>query len=91
MDSKAECKRLLKDGDTEEALLMVDRLITASLAPDDELFYIKGNICRKQQDFQAALNNYLAATTLNPASPAKEAYQMIMDILNFYHKDLYNP
>ena len=91
MESKEECKRLLKNGETAEALLMVDRLIQAASTPDDELFYIKGNICRKQQDFQAALNNYLAAIALNPNSPAKEAKQMILDILNFYHKYLYNP
>lgn len=91
MDLKEECKGLLRIGDTANALLLVDRLIAEAAEPDDELFYIKGNICRKQQDFQAALNNYLTATTLNPDSPAKEAQQMILDILNFYHKDLYNP
>ena len=44
MESKEECKRLLKNGETAEALLMVDRLIQAASTPDDELFYIKGNI-----------------------------------------------
>lgn len=27
---------------------------------------------------------------INPDSPAKNAYAMVMDILNFYNKDMYN-
>ena len=30
------------------------------------------------------------AIDLNPESPAQHAYQMAMDILNFYNKDMYN-
>ena len=37
-----------------------------------------------------ALNNYLEAMERNPESPAAHAYQMTMDILNFYNKDMYN-
>ena len=36
------------------------------------------------------LNNYQYAIDLNPESPAQHAYQMAMDILNFYNKDMYN-
>ena len=56
-----------------------------------EEYYKAGNECRKSQDFQGAINNYMEAIALNPNSPAVEAKQMLDDILNFYHKDAYNP
>ena len=56
-----------------------------------EEFYRLGNEFRKKGDWQQALNNYMEAIALNPESPAVEAKQMLEDILNFYHKDSYNP
>ena len=37
-----------------------------------------------------ALNNYLEAIEKNPESPAVNAKKMLMDILEFYNKDMYN-
>ena len=54
-------------------------------------YYELGNKYRKEGNFQLALNNYQAAIALDPDSPAVEAKQMLDDILNFYHKDYYNP
>ena len=56
-----------------------------------EEFYRLGNEFRKKGDWQQALNNYLEAIALDPESPAVEAKEMLEDILNFYHKDSYNP
>ncbi len=56
----------------------------------DEL-YRKGNDFRKQGKWADAINCYTEATELNPESPAAEAKKMLEDILNFYHKDTYNP
>jgi tetratricopeptide (TPR) repeat protein len=56
-----------------------------------EEYYQKGNECRRRGDWQMAINNYLEAIALDPDSPAVEAKQMLDDILNFYHKDYYNP
>jgi len=56
----------------------------------DEAYYLYGNICRKKSDWQGALNNYRHAADLNPKSPAVHAYRSILDILNFYNKDMYN-
>ena len=56
----------------------------------DEAYYLRGNAYRKQGNWQQALNNYQYAIDLNPESPAQHAYQMAMDILNFYNKDMYN-
>lgn len=56
-----------------------------------EEWYKKGNEYRRQGDWQHAINCYLEAIELDPASPAVEAKQMLEDILNFYNKDAYNP
>ena len=37
------------------------------------------------------MNCYLEAMAVNPDSPAKEAHRMLADIIEFYHKDYYNP
>ena len=56
-----------------------------------EEYYRKGNEYRRQGNWQMALNNYLEAIALDPDSPAVQAKEMLDDILNFYHKDYYNP
>ena len=56
-----------------------------------EEYYQQGNRYRKEGNWQMALNHYLEAIALDPESPAVEARQMLEDILNFYHKDAYNP
>ena len=54
-------------------------------------YYRLGNEYRKQGNWQMALNNYMEAIALDPESPAVQAKEMLDDILNFYHKDYYNP
>ncbi len=56
-----------------------------------EEYYQKGNEYRRAGNWQMALNNYLEAIALDPDSPAVHAKAMLDDILNFYHKDYYNP
>ena len=56
-----------------------------------EEFYRLGNEFRKKGDWQQALNNYMEAIALDPESPAVEGKKMLEDILDFYHKDAYNP
>jgi len=54
-------------------------------------YYQLGNKFRKEGNWQMALNNYLEAIALDANSPAVEAKEMLENILNFYHKDAYNP
>ena len=56
-----------------------------------EEYYKKGNEYRRAGNWQMALNNYLEAIALDPESPAVHAKAMLDDILNFHHKDYYNP
>lgn len=54
-------------------------------------FYQLGNQYRREGNFQKANEAYMEAISLDSDSPAKEAKQMLDDIMNFYHKDAYNP
>ena len=56
-----------------------------------EEYYQLGNEYRKKGNWQMALNNYMEAIAIDPDSPAVQAKEMLDDILNFYHKDYYNP
>lgn len=80
----------IDSGEIEEALRLLDELHAAQTVEPDVIFYLRGNAYRKKGDWQGALNNYLEAIALNPESPAVQARQMIMDILEFYNKDMYN-
>ena len=91
MNEITECKRLLQEGQIEEVMQRIQELLHAGMHPADELYYLLGNAYRKQQNWQQAINCYSEAVAVNPESPAREARTMILDILNFYHKDLYNP
>jgi tetratricopeptide (TPR) repeat protein len=56
-----------------------------------EEWYNKGNEYRKIQDWKHAIDCYMEAIDLDPMSPAVEAKQMLVNILNYYNKDAYNP
>ncbi|MBQ8241362.1 MAG: tetratricopeptide repeat protein [Bacteroides sp.] len=82
-------KELIKEGQLETAIEQLSQYIQLD-STDDEPYYLLGNAYRKQGNWQLALNNYLEAMERNPESPAVQAHQMMMDILNFYNKDMYN-
>lgn len=83
-------KELIYDGRLDEAIKLLNEYIK-QYPSDDEGWYLRGNAYRKKEDFQQALNNYLEAMELNPDSPAFQAHDMLMKILNYYNKDIYNP
>ena len=82
-------KEAIKEGNLESAIKDLSQYILAD-SNDDEAYYLLGNAYRKLGNWQMALNNYLEAMERNPESPAVQAHQMTMDILNFYNKDMYN-
>ena len=82
-------KESIKEGNLESAIKDLSQYILTD-SNDDEAYYLLGNAYRKLGNWQMALNNYLEAMERNPESPAAHAYQMTMDILNFYNKDMYN-
>ena len=83
-------KEHIRKGELETAIAQLTEYIQTDMTDDDEPYYLLGNAYRKQGNWQLALNNYLEAMERNPESPAVQAHQMMMDILNFYNKDMYN-
>ena len=69
----------------------MEREVNSEKRKAGEAFYLQGNEHRRKGDWQQALNCYLEAIALDPNSPAVEAKKMLDDILDFYHKDSYNP
>ena len=86
----AQAKELIGKGEVESAINILNQWIADHKACSDEPYYLLGNAYRKQGNWQMALNNYLEAIEKNPESPAVNAKKMLMDILEFYNKDMYN-
>jgi len=82
-------RQLIYDGKIDEAIRLLDDIIDND-STLDEAYYLRGNAYRKLGNWQQALNNYLVAMELNPDSPAHQAYQMVIEILDFYNKDMFN-
>ncbi|MBQ9255161.1 MAG: tetratricopeptide repeat protein [Bacteroidales bacterium] len=72
-----------------DALSMVDSLIN-EFPKDDMLWYLKGNVFKKQEQWQQAIDSYTQAISINPKNPATTMRRICIDILNFYDKTLYN-
>lgn len=83
-------KKLINKGDVDRAIKELNVLLESDSIPKDILFYLRGNAYRKKSDWQQALNSYQSAIDINPNSPAVHARQIVMDILEFFHKDMYN-
>ncbi len=90
MEQLKTIKELISQGNVEQAIQMLDDYLQDSSTFRDEAFYLRGNAYRKLENWKEALNNYRLAIELNPESPAVQAQQMAMHILNFYNKDMYN-
>ncbi len=90
MENLEAIKKELNEGNVNAVIRKLDILIKNSPSSSDELYYLRGNAYRKLGNWQMALNNYLEAIERNPNSPALQAKEMVMDILNFYNKDMFN-
>ena len=90
MEQLNTIKELINQGNVEQAILQLDEILQTDFPEKDEAYYLRGNAYRKQSNWPQALNNYPYAIDLYPNSPARQARNMVMDILNFFHKDMYN-
>ena len=52
---------VLREGDADEAIRLLQDHINVSKAPSDRAYYLLGNAFRKKGDWQGAINNYLEA------------------------------
>lgn len=83
-------RSLTEKEEYNKALQEVNQLLETN--PDnDTAWYLKGNIYKKQEMWQDAINSYTQAIAINPKNPATTMRRICIDILNFYDKTLYNP
>lgn len=85
-----DLEKILFEEGAEKAIAEAKNYISSQPEDLDFAYYILGNAYRKIGDWQGAINNYLEAIAINPESPAKQAYDMANDILDFFNKDMYN-
>ena len=92
MEQIENLKELINQGDVDTAIEQLNQLLldTSVENEKDILYYLRGKKKKKKGDWKQALDNYQYAIDLNPDSPAVQARKMAIDILNFYHKDMYN-
>lgn len=57
----------------------------------EQEWLLAGREAWRKQDWQKAINCYEQAIALNAESEAVELKRMIIDILEFYNKDMLNP
>ncbi|MBP3765244.1 MAG: tetratricopeptide repeat protein, partial [Bacteroidaceae bacterium] len=68
MSERHDIEQMLAAGDTLGALAALDRLIAARGA-DDSLYYLRGKAHYRAGRWQQAMEDYMEALRLNPASP----------------------
>ena len=85
-------KRAYQSRGCDIAIKQLDQLLQDDSVEKDKdmLYYLRGNAYRKKGDWKQALDNYQFAIDINPESPAVQARKMVIDILIFYHKDMFN-
>lgn len=91
MEDKYQQIRLLTEEEKyQDALVLVEDLLKDN-SQDDILWYLKGNIYKKQELWRQAIDSYTEAIAINRENPATTMRRICIDILNFYDKTMYNP
>lgn len=82
-------EELIRLGAAEEAIRQLDSLLEED-AQNSRLFYLKGQAFMKTSEWGKAISQFRQARLLEPDGPAAEAENMLLDIMDFYNKDMYN-
>lgn len=82
-------KEVLSQDYSEEMVASLTEYI-GSHPDSEEAHFLLGNAYRKNEQWGDALNAYQRAIEINPDSPAQLAYKSIIEVLDFYNKDMFN-
>lgn len=82
-------KQLTEDQQYDKALNEVNQYLNTN-PKDDWALYLKGNIFKKQELWQEAINTYTEAIAINRNNPALTMRRICIDILNFYDTQMFN-
>lgn len=92
-----EIREMLGKGQASEAVVLCNQLIDNLVEVEENnkqlalLYYLRGSGYHRMGDVRKAMNSYLESIGRDPEGPAKLAYNNIIEILDFYNHDLYNP
>lgn len=74
-------------------LVYAQELVNKALVSHGEnaqLHYLQGKVYMKQSAWTKAISSFLKAEEIEPDGPAKECRLMLIDIMEFYNKDMFN-
>lgn len=83
-------KTLINESKLADALALSEELLEQEDADKERIYYLRGNIYRRQSNWQQALNNYQYSMDINPEGPAAVARKSVIEILDYYYKDQFN-
>lgn len=83
-------KELVEKGAYAEAIQLLSALIEKEPA-NDEAWYLRGYVYKQLGKWGESLSDLNRAVELNPDSRAAVLRQLLQDIINFRHTDIYNP
>jgi len=83
-----EVREHLANDRVGEALQLINLIMSEAMS--EELFYLRGKIHLRLNEWKLATDDFLKAQELNPDGPATQQLSMINSIMDFYNKDMYN-
>lgn len=84
-----DIQKMLAEGLIDEAKAAADAALCNS-PKDADVLYLRGQVAMKRSLWGEAISYFLRAEELDPEGPAREAREMLDDIMAFYNKDMYN-
>lgn len=88
LKTNEEISKLIDNCELDNALLAIqERMVNEE---SDHLYYLRGKVFLKKNNWKSATNDFLMSQSLNPESPATEQLMMIKEIMDFFNKDMYN-
>lgn len=90
MDTIKDIDALVAKGELDKAIESLSGLIAAD-EDNDELYFMRGKLKWRVGDRSGATSDYMKASSINPASPARRALEQAQDVADFFNPDLYNP
>lgn len=90
MNNLDNIRELISNNNLEQAINELNSIIENNKSCD-EAYFLLGNAHSKNNNWREAINAYCKAIEINPDSPACVAYQHIIEIMDFFNHDLYNP
>lgn len=86
---RAQIEENIRQGKIQESIDYLSHKLSETT--DQETIYILlGKAYQKQTNWKEALNNFQLAIDINPNSDAIKMRKMIIDILEFFNKDMFN-